>query len=71
MHHEASYDAEGRHTEIKSVVAEYERQEQLWSQWMADFSKKPKKFYYEEGKSTDKFWTPEQLVEFGIADEIV
>lgn len=72
MWHEALYDvSEGRHAEVKAKIAEIEREEHLWAEWMAEFSKKPKKFYYEEAKHTDKYWSPEQLVEFGIADEII
>jgi len=71
MHHEASYDVEGRHSNIKAEVAEMERQEQLWAKWMAEFSNKSKDFFLNEGVAVDTYWTPEQLVEFGIVDEII
>lgn len=71
MHHESSYELEGRHTSIKAELAEHERMEQVWAQCMADMSSKSKKFYLEEGKNTDKYWTPSQLKEYGIVDEII
>lgn len=71
MHHEEIAGVEGRLTQLKAEVLQYEAQEQNWAQWMADFSKKSKKFYYEEGKNTDKYWTPDQMLEFGIVDEII
>lgn len=71
MYHESSYVLEGRHSANKAAVENSEREEQLWAQWMAHFSKKTKKFYYEESKFTDKYWSPEQLKEFGVIDKII
>lgn len=71
MHHEANYYVEGRHEEIKASVAQHQREEELWAQWLADFSKKSKKFYLEEAKHTDKYWTVEQLLEYGLADKVI
>lgn len=71
MHHESSYEVEGRHSKILTEVQEMERQEDLWAEWMAKFSLRDKAFYKEEAKDTDKFYTPEQLLEFGIVDEVI
>jgi ATP-dependent Clp protease protease subunit len=71
MWHESSYTLEGRTTQLKVDIKEAERQEELWAQWMAEFSKKPKKFYLEQGRNTDKYWSPEQLLEYGVIDSII
>lgn len=71
MHHEASYDVEGRHSNIRAEVLEMERQEKLWAEWMAKFSKKDLNFYLKEGVSVDAYWTPAQLLEYGIIDEVI
>lgn len=71
MHHEASYDLNERHENAKAQVAHMEWMENMWAEWMAEFSKKSKKFYLEQAKHTDKYWTPKQLVQYGIADEII
>jgi ATP-dependent protease ClpP protease subunit len=71
MHHEASYELEGRHSYIKAEMNNLDKMEELWAQWMADFSKKSKKFYLEEAKHTDKYWDPEQLLEYGIVDKVI
>lgn len=71
MHHESRYFIEGRHSAVMSEVINNQKGEELWAEWLAVFSKKTKKFYLEESKNTDKYWTPAQLIEFGIADRII
>ena len=70
MHHEASYQIEGRHSSIKAEVEHVEREEKLWAQYMAEMTKKDEEFYLTEGVHIDAKWTPEQLVEFGIVEKI-
>lgn len=70
MYHEASYAVGGRHTEAKAWVTQYEHEEQVWSEAMASFTKKPADYWLELGKHTDKFLTPDQLVETGVVDKI-
>ncbi len=70
MHHASSYTVEGRHTEAKAYVAQQEREERLWSEWMAGFSKKDAAFWYKMGAHVDAYFTPEQLLEYGVIDEI-
>jgi ATP-dependent protease ClpP protease subunit len=71
MHHEASYALEGRHSQIVAEVQQRQKEEELWAQWMAEFSKKSKKFYLEEAKFTDKYWNPQEILDFGIVDKII
>lgn len=71
MHHEFSYGTEGRHSNLKAEVLEGERQQELWAQFMSKFSNKPAEFYLHNGKYEDIYWSPEQLLEFGLADEVI
>lgn len=72
MYHEFSYSAEGRHSAIKAEVEETERQWELWASWMATYSKvKDKQFFLTNGRLVDVYWTPETLLELGLADEII
>lgn len=72
MWHESTIaDLEGRTSNIKAEAERLEKEEDLWATWMAEFSKKPKKFFKEQGRYTDKWWSPEQLLEYGIIDKII
>lgn len=71
MHHEGSYDIDGRHSQIKAAVKQHEREEQQWATLMEKFTKKPKQFWLKEGMGVDVYFTPHQLVELGVADEVI
>lgn len=71
MHHESSYSAEGRHSNIKAEVMEMDRQEKLWARWMGEFSLKPAEFWENKGRFTDIYFTPEQLLALGVVDSII
>lgn len=71
MHHEASYGAEGRHSEIKNAVKQADKEDDKWCEWMAEFTKKDKKFWKTNGVSLDAYFTVEELLEFGVVDEII
>lgn len=71
MHHEASYGVEGRHSTIKSAVNQMEKEERAWNKWMAQFTKRDEDFWNEHGIGTDAYFTPDQLIELGVADEII
>lgn len=70
MHHEASYGAEGRHSQVKDLVAQMEKEERIWSDWMAKFSEKDAKFWYKAGENKDTYFTAQELIDLGVADEI-
>lgn len=70
MHHEAAYGVEGRHSTLVNEVKEMERLEKQWSRWMAEFSNKPAAFFSKEGRFTDSYFTPQELLEMGLVDEI-
>ena len=71
MHHESSYELDGRHSTIRKEVQEMERREQVWAEYMSEFSDKSMEFYLKEGVGVDSYWTPDQLLEFGIVDEVI
>lgn len=70
MWHESSYGVEGRHDAIKSVVAQQEREENSWAEWMAKFTKRDKKFWLENSKK-DTYMSPAELISAGVVDEII
>lgn len=70
MHHEASYGVDGKHSEIKNEVAQAEREEDCWADWMTEFSKQPWKFWKKTGVGLNAYFTPEKLVELGVIDYI-
>lgn len=70
MHHEASYGLDGKHSEAKAVVAQVEREEKQWAEWMAEFSKKPKEYWLKNGVGIDSYFTAEDLLKMGVIDEL-
>ncbi len=70
MHHESAYGVQGRHSEVKAYVAQADREEMVWANWMAELTKKPAKFWATKGVHLDAYFTAEQLVELGVADEV-
>ena len=70
MFHEASYGIEGKHSEIKPWIAQFDKSEATWAALMAEHSNKDASFWLEQSKHTDKFLTPAQLLEYGVVDEI-
>lgn len=70
MHHESSYEVSGTHSQVKREVAQTEKEEQYWAQWMERFSKKPKKFWMDHGVGKNAYFTPDQLLKLGVVDEV-
>lgn len=71
MHHEGSYGVEGRHSTIKDVVKQTDKEEDKWCEWMGEFTKKPKSFWAKSGVRTDAYFDAEELLEFGVVDEVM
>lgn len=70
MHHESVYEAEGRHSQMKALVKQSEREEEQWSQTMASFTKKTASFWSKTGAHLDAYFSPNELLEFGVVDEV-
>lgn len=71
MHHESKYEFGGRHSEMKDIVEQGEREEQQWAYWMSKFSNKSEKFWATEGVRKDKYFLAEELLKLGVIDEII
>lgn len=71
MHHEASYEVSGKHSEIKDQVTQTEDEEKRWAMHMARFTKKSKNFWMKTGVRVDKYLTAKNLLKYGVIDEII
>jgi len=71
MHHEISGGVDGRLSEMKTELEHMNSIERFWAAWMAEFTKKNRKFWLEEGRYTDAYWDASALVELGVADEVI
>lgn len=71
MWHESSYDPGfDRHSAHKETVKQMESAEKKWAQMMAAHSKKEAKFWKEKGVGKDAYFTAEQLLRYGVVDEL-
>jgi len=71
MHHEESYEFEGRHSEHKEYVEQNDREEWQWCKAMAEYTGQPAEFWYDEGRKKDAYFDAEQLTDLGVADKII
>lgn len=70
MHHESSYILEGRHSTNKAYVTQADREERAWAEAMASFSNKSADFWLSKGTHIDVYFSAEELLEFGVVDEL-
>lgn len=70
MWHEASYGVDGRHSEIKHIAKQVDREESAWARAMGAFTKRSQEFWASIGAQKDHYFSPEQCLELGIVDEI-
>lgn len=70
MHHEASYAIEDRHSQIKALVLQTEKEEKKWSERMAECSNKDAAFWLEKGVGVDVYFTAQELLEMEVVDEL-
>lgn len=71
MHHEVSYEVSGKHSEIKDLAKEMDREERIRADLMAEFTKAPASFWLTEGTRTDRYFKPQELLSLGVVDEII
>lgn len=71
MHHESQYAVEGSHRQIQDAVAQAEKEEIQWAKWMETYSKKDSKFWRKVAQDKNAYFTPEELLDMGVIDEIV
>lgn len=72
MHHESSYGADGKHSEIKALVVQTEREEKQWAKLMAEFSNETasENFWLERGVGVDAYFSAQDLLKLGVVDEL-
>jgi len=71
MHHEAAYDAEGTHSQVKHLVTQIEREERMWCANMEKFTGTSADVWAEKGKlGRDWYLDAEECKRLGIIDEI-
>jgi ATP-dependent protease ClpP protease subunit len=71
MHHEETYEFEGRHSEHKDYVEQQEKEEWQWCKAMAEYTGQPAEFWYEEGRKRDAYFEACELVSLGVADKLI
>lgn len=71
MHHCSSYSTGGKHTEVLAQVAQFEREERIWSDWMSKFSNQSADFWYNSGSLSDLYLTAAECLSMGVIDEII
>lgn len=70
MWHESSYGVDGRHSEIKHLAKQVDREEMAWASAMGKFTLRPQNFWASIGNQKDHYFSAAQCVELGIVDEI-
>lgn len=71
MHHEASYEADGRHSNIKNEVAHQEIMERDWASHMEELTNESYQFWTDNGKHVDFHLNADQCLEHGVVDEVI
>ena len=70
MTHQMSYYVGGSHAETKEEVAQVEKQERQWCNWMAELSDKDAEFWYDRTYKKNFYLTPQECLDLGVIDEI-
>lgn len=71
MTHEASYAVEGKHKDIKNAVSQAEKEESQWAKWMEEFTDRDLKFWKKTSEEKDAYFSPAELMEMGVVDEVI
>lgn len=71
LFHEASYSAEGRHSDVRAQVKQSEREERSWAVFMSKHSVQGVQFWSELVKKGDRYFTAKQMLDLGVIDEII
>ena len=71
MHHECSYEIDGRHSDIDDFRKQVDREHGKWAEYMARFSNKSKQFWVKAGVGKDLYLSPEELLKYGVVDSII
>jgi len=71
MHHEDSYDSDGRHSHNKNYVKAMEALDIRMCKWLASRTKKDYNFWKKTGVELDHWFSAEQALEYGLIDEVI
>lgn len=71
MCHQSSYGVAGSHEQVKEQVEQMERSEKSWAKWMAEVSSKSEAFWYKTVKKKDVYLSAEEVLKYGVIDEII
>lgn len=69
MHHEASYEIVGKHSELKAEVAQGEEEEIRWCKTMENLTSMPYEFWKSEGTAVNAYFSAEECLSMGVIDE--
>lgn len=70
MHHEDSDELKGTMSSIEAQLKQGKRAEAIWNKAMAEYTKKDYKFWSRTGVGEDAYFTPQELLEMGVVDEV-
>ena len=70
MIHEISAGVVGTVTQMEEEVLQIKREMEAWSDAMADFTKKSKKFWWDLAQKKNAYLTAEECLKYGIVDEL-
>ena len=70
MHHESSYSISGEHSSVKDAVERAEREEELWSKYMQEFTEKDTYFWKYSVIKKNMFLDAYECYAYGVIDEI-
>ncbi len=71
MHHEAAYSAEGKHSDIKDLVHQCDRENVQFSLIMSQFTNQSASFWKKLSEKKEAYFTPEQCLRYEIVDEVI
>ncbi|MBV6514134.1 MAG: ATP-dependent Clp protease proteolytic subunit [Ignavibacteriaceae bacterium] len=71
MKHEYSYGIRDRHSEIKELVAQVDREMDQWAELMASKCGKNKKFWKELINKKDFYLSAKECLKLGIVDKLI
>lgn len=71
MHHEASFGAEGRISDVSELVSQVQREEDMWAHYMAEFTNYGNAtFWKEQAHKRDWYLDAYEAQLHGIVDEV-
>lgn len=70
MFHASSYRVDGNHDSIMQEVAQMEREESQWAEWMGQLTNLSSEEWRKKSKNKNYYLTAEECEDHGIVDEV-